>query len=109
MSPTSRMASGKVPNDWKHLQERLHDLMEWVWNAIWTPESYTALESLRQRVVFGGGNAARGGSGCAGILPPSVSAGPDEVITKGRLIRDDLRPAHINSLKKVSTSPISSA
>jgi hypothetical protein len=44
----------KVPNDWKHLQEDLNELMEWIWNAIWTPEAYIALESLRQRVLYGG-------------------------------------------------------
>lgn len=44
----------RIPNDWKHLQEDLNELMEWVWNASWTPEAYIALESLRQRVMFGG-------------------------------------------------------
>jgi hypothetical protein len=44
----------KVPNDWTYIQGLLNDLMECVWDAIWTAEAYTTLESLRQRVVFGG-------------------------------------------------------
>jgi hypothetical protein len=44
----------KVPTDFKHVQQDLNDVMESVWDAIWTPEAYVSLESLRQRVLYGG-------------------------------------------------------
>jgi hypothetical protein len=44
----------KAPHDWHQLQDDLNDWTEVVWRSIWTPEAYIALESLRQRTLFGG-------------------------------------------------------
>jgi hypothetical protein len=44
----------KTPTDWTELQVGLCDAMECIWDVVWTPEAYIALESLRQGVLFGG-------------------------------------------------------
>jgi hypothetical protein len=44
----------ETPSDWAELQVALNDAMEGVWDAVATPGAETALESLRQRVLFGG-------------------------------------------------------
>jgi hypothetical protein len=44
----------ETPDDWQCLNDDLHDVTEQFWDAVWTPEAQIALESLRQRVLFGG-------------------------------------------------------
>jgi hypothetical protein len=44
----------ETPTDWVETQVVLNDAMEGVWHAVCTPGAQIALESLRQRVLFGG-------------------------------------------------------
>jgi hypothetical protein len=44
----------ETPNDWQCLKDDLNDVTEQFWDVVWTPEAQIALESLRQRVLFGG-------------------------------------------------------
>jgi hypothetical protein len=44
----------KAPEDWKLVQECLRDALESLWDSVWSYQAQIALESLRQRVLFGG-------------------------------------------------------
>lgn len=44
----------ETPSDWKEIQEAVRDAMEFIWDAVWSPEARIALESLRRGVLFGG-------------------------------------------------------